>query len=120
MSENSYDTNAGDNQLSSANETRAEMGTGEVTEPPFEVGRLAATEDDTPVIVVGADTEEAPPLGLRPRWIVVEERMREIEGAFGRYNGREQVPVEWYQEYHELLGWWINWRLEQENYARNN
>ena len=44
-----------------------------------------------------------PPLGLRPRKIVMEERMEEIQGAVERYmNGKRSVPIEWLSEYNDL------------------
>lgn len=46
---------------------------------------------------------EKPPLGLRPRFIVDELRMQEIEAAMRRYlEAGYQVPPDWMTEYVEL------------------
>ena len=51
-------------------------------------------------------TTEAPPIGLRPRWLVVEARMEEIRQAMTRYvNANTAIPPEWLQEYRELRSW---------------
>jgi hypothetical protein len=44
-----------------------------------------------------------PPLGLRPKWIVDELRLKEIKEAIKRYisEGME-IPIEWVTEYNEL------------------
>lgn len=47
---------------------------------------------------------ERPPLGLTPRFIYEERRMKEILGAIQRYSEREMViPDEWVAELSELL-----------------
>lgn len=52
---------------------------------------------------------QRPPIGLKPRWLFVEERLREILTAIGRYQqaGRA-VPTEWEMEatlrFEELRG----------------
>lgn len=44
-----------------------------------------------------------PPLGLRPRYIAEEMRIREIEDAVARYkNADKVVPSEWVDELLEL------------------
>jgi hypothetical protein len=43
------------------------------------------------------------PLGLRPRKIVMEERLTEIKDAIDRYmNNKMPVPIEWLSEYNDL------------------
>lgn len=52
-----------------------------------------------------------PPLGLRPRFIVIEQRLQEIREAIERcmkYNKDEaydmfSIPYEWVEEYDELV-----------------
>jgi hypothetical protein len=50
-----------------------------------------------------SDTEIVkPPLGLRPRYIVREERVREIKEAIKRYvDAEKSVPAEWLHELNE-------------------
>lgn len=44
-----------------------------------------------------------PPLGLTPRFIVDEARLREVADAINRYREAGcKVPSEWLVEYHEL------------------
>jgi len=47
-----------------------------------------------------------PPIGLKPRFIVTEERLEEVKEAIERYieNGFK-VPAEWIEEYNDLLEW---------------
>jgi len=45
-----------------------------------------------------------PPLSLRPRFIVYEHRLQEIEEAIERYNSANRnIPFEWVEEKHEIL-----------------
>ena len=46
-----------------------------------------------------------PPLGVKPRHIHDEERRQDLAGAIARYieDGGMAVPVEWVNEYNELL-----------------
>ena len=45
---------------------------------------------------------EKSPVGLRPRFIVVEERIREIQEALQRYvSANKAVPAEWLVELNE-------------------
>jgi len=47
-----------------------------------------------------------PPLGLRPRFIVAEHRVAEIDAAIQRYIEAEQaIPQPWTEEREELLTW---------------
>jgi hypothetical protein len=48
--------------------------------------------------------EPKPPLGLKPRRIIAEERLEEVEAAIRRFAiyGRT-APIEWLQERDELL-----------------
>ena len=44
-----------------------------------------------------------PPLGLKPRWLVEEERFNEVDGAIKRYvQANKMVPSEWRDEWNEL------------------
>lgn len=44
-----------------------------------------------------------PPIGITPRWLLDEERAREIEQAIMRYNEVDYpIPVEWIQELNEV------------------
>ena len=46
---------------------------------------------------------EKPPIGLRPRFIVEEERIREISNAINRYaHESKKIPQEWLDELIEL------------------
>jgi hypothetical protein len=52
-----------------------------------------------------------PPLGLRPRWLVAEQRIAEIKAAMNRYiEANEPIPSEWLEELHELLTYLRNRR----------
>lgn len=45
-----------------------------------------------------------PPIGLRPRWIVAEHRLIEIEEAIQRYTAvNKNIPIEWVSEKYELI-----------------
>ena len=47
---------------------------------------------------------EKPPLGIIPRKFHDEKRMSEIKEAFIRYMESDyEIPVEWLQEYNELV-----------------
>lgn len=46
---------------------------------------------------------EAPPIGLKPRWLVAEERLLEVEAAIGRYQEAGlEIPLEWITERFDL------------------
>lgn len=46
----------------------------------------------------------APPLGLMPKWLHDERRMREILDAMDRYAAAKMpVPVEWISELRDLI-----------------
>ncbi|NDD82229.1 MAG: hypothetical protein EBZ53_06690 [Verrucomicrobia bacterium] len=52
-----------------------------------------------------------PPLGCKPRWLVDEERLRDLESAIERYEyDGYQVPQEWGEEVREIIK-----RREQRN-----
>lgn len=52
-----------------------------------------------------------PPIGLRPRWIVTELRMKEINAAMARYHeANKQVPLEWIEELRDLTTWYYAWK----------
>lgn len=45
-----------------------------------------------------------PPLGVIPKKIWKEQRLRELRDAVGRYLEANQiVPIEWIEEYNQLL-----------------
>jgi hypothetical protein len=47
-----------------------------------------------------------PPLGLRPRFIVTEHRVAEIDEAIERYKeASKEVPEVWLEERRELVTW---------------
>jgi predicted amino acid dehydrogenase len=47
---------------------------------------------------------EKPPLGLKPRKFVDEDRLREVQGAMDRYYyANKPMPLEWITEYNELV-----------------
>lgn len=44
-----------------------------------------------------------PPLGIKPRWLMDEERLAELIGAFERHlKATYPIRVEWVQEYNEI------------------
>ena len=50
--------------------------------------------------------EKPPPIGLRPRWLVAEIRLREIDAAICRYEDADTAPpADWLEERDELLGY---------------
>lgn len=59
-----------------------------------------------------------PPLGLRPRFVAMEDRIKEINEAIERYRqAHEDIPVEWLNEKNSITGeldclsfdrWWAN------------
>jgi len=54
-------------------------------------------------------TGKKPPLGLRPQWLVVSERIKEITEAMVRYGkDAKAVPGEWIVELRSLLDWQSN------------
>jgi hypothetical protein len=47
---------------------------------------------------------EKPPLGLKPRKFVDEDRLREVQGAMDRYYyANKPMPLEWITEYNQLV-----------------
>ena len=47
---------------------------------------------------------EKPPLGLKPRWQVDEERLADLDAAIDRYREfGKPVPNEWNKEMQEIL-----------------
>lgn len=62
-------------------------------------------------------TMQKPPLGLRPRFIIVEHRTLEILEAMIRYvQVGYQVPTEWREELNDLLDD-DHWRRNEADYA---
>jgi hypothetical protein len=53
---------------------------------------------------MNGETSTAPPIGLRPRWLVDEQRASEIVEAINRYAAMSKpVPLEWVTELQERL-----------------
>lgn len=53
-----------------------------------------------------------PPIGLRPRWIAEEERLKEIAAACRRYHKDEvPIPQHWIYEMVELIERMAAWDL---------
>lgn len=47
---------------------------------------------------------ERSPLGLKPKYIHDEERLKAVQQAIHRYAIRTlEIPIEWVEEYNELL-----------------
>ena len=45
-----------------------------------------------------------PPVGLRPKYISDAERLEEVKAAIVRYfNAELEIPVEWVEEYNNLI-----------------
>lgn len=53
----------------------------------------------------GTPVEVKPPIGLIPRFIVYEERLKDILDAIIRYHrsGIKEIPVEWIYEYNDII-----------------
>jgi len=50
-----------------------------------------------------------PPIGLRPKWVSDKERLNEVRSAIVRYYDAElKIPIEWIEEYNELIGADVN------------
>lgn len=49
-------------------------------------------------------SREIPPLGLKPRYLVEEERLHEIFAAIMRYRKvNKEIPESWIEEFNELI-----------------
>jgi len=47
---------------------------------------------------------QPPPIGLRPEWIYIENRVVEISVAITEYLGHgKEIPIEWIREYNKLV-----------------
>lgn len=45
-----------------------------------------------------------PPLGVKPRWLHDEERLKDLGGAIYRYlNEQYPITLDWIKEYNELI-----------------
>lgn len=45
-----------------------------------------------------------PPIGLKPKFVKMLERLNEVRGALVRYyNAELEIPLEWIEEYNELI-----------------
>ena len=45
-----------------------------------------------------------PPIGLKPKFVNILERLNEVRGAIVRhYDAELKIPVEWIEEYNELI-----------------
>lgn len=59
---------------------------------------------DTDVSYYKMGEVERPPLGLTPRWVMVEQRYGAVCAAISRYyNAGKKIPIEWIEEYNELI-----------------
>lgn len=49
-------------------------------------------------------SKQKPPLGIKPRMFVLENRLREIDGAMIRYiKASMSIPEEWLEERNEII-----------------
>ncbi len=49
-------------------------------------------------------TEKKPPIGLVPKFIRQEQRLKEVKEAINRYfEAGLEIPTEWIEEYNELI-----------------
>jgi len=59
---------------------------------------------------------ERPPLGLRPKHIAREMRRMEVREAINRYlHADRAIPLEWIEEYNELMEEFIEWKKSLNN-----
>lgn len=50
------------------------------------------------------DMRTPPPLGIKPRFIVESQRITEIsEGIIRFLEAKHPIPIEWIEEYNELI-----------------
>ena len=50
------------------------------------------------------DIKKQPPVGLKPRWLHEEQRLKEVKEAILRYiDAGVAIPKEWMEEYEELI-----------------
>lgn len=57
-----------------------------------------------------------PPLGLTPKWVIQEARYFDVCGAISRYyNAGLKIPIEWIEEYNELVEWFSQRSLTPNN-----
>lgn len=62
------------------------------------------TELDKAIEHVDANMNKKPPLGIRPRFLITEERIDEIVAAMHRYEEENMtIPLNWFSELKELL-----------------
>lgn len=55
-----------------------------------------------------------PPLGLKPRWVHNEQRLREVNEAIQRYRAaNKEVPKVWYKEHSLLTVQFVKHHLRQ-------
>ena len=56
-------------------------------------------------------SKEMPPLGLRPKYIADNLRIREILEALDRYNRADMIaPIEWIDELHGICSSQQSWK----------
>ena len=47
---------------------------------------------------------KVPPLGPKPRWVIEEERIKELKQVITNYmHANYPLPVDWITEYNELI-----------------
>ena len=45
-----------------------------------------------------------PPIGLKPKWLHDEQRLKDVRDAIVRYyNADMPIPIKWIEEYNELI-----------------
>jgi len=67
--------------------------------PPSPGGQGCAGES-------GVQPVAKPPIGLRPRWVVTENRLKEITAAMRRYReANKEIPLAWFEEMADIIMW---------------
>jgi len=50
------------------------------------------------------DGNVEPPLGIRPKEVIIKDRIKEIVSAMRRYQtSRKKIPSEWFEELEQLI-----------------
>jgi len=62
-----------------------------------------------------------PPEGLKPRYLHDEQRYLDVCSAIARYyNSSSRIPIDWVEEYNELIGRGIGKRVQAAKAARSS
>lgn len=68
-------------------------------------GRCELTPNDIRFLNGLKEIEKKPPLGIMPKYIWDKKRLSELCEAVSRYwEAGEPIPIEWIEEYNELVG----------------